>query len=347
MIHIKATAEVTQLRLLIERWVEDFDRTAAERSGSARVAVALQEAREMASVAWGYEITTVDDTTVVEGQSIAIQRPITVGKVAIAFVVLVAGFVLARKVARLIERQVHVRLQWPPSAIKTASNWILSAVFIVLVVISLAIVRIPITVFAFLGGAIAIGAGFGMQNLLKNLMSGLMLLAERPFKLGDLVDVGGMRGVVTDIGVRASTLRNVDGIETLVPNATFIEQNVTNWTYTSGTVRFGVSVGVAYGSDVRVVTDLLLEIAGRHGRILRDPAPEVLFENFDADALTFGLYFWLDLDTGVSGRVVCSDVRYMIERAFADSRISIAFPQRDLHLDTSRPLEIRVVPAQA
>lgn len=342
-VQTKARSEVTQLRLLISRWVQDFDKTASERSASARVGILVQEAKEAMLAAWGYEITSIDDTAVVDGQTIAIRRPVTVGKVSVAIVVLVLGFLLARKTARLVERQTQQRLGIAPQAVRTASNWILSGVFVVLVIISLAIVRIPITVFAFLGGAVAIGAGFGMQNLLKNLMSGLMLLAERPFKLGDLVDVGGMRGVVTDIGVRASTLRNVDGIETLVPNATFIEQNVTNWTYTSGTVRFAVTVGVAYGSPVRVVSDLLLDIARRHGRVLKDPVPEVLFESFDADALSFGLYVWLDLNTGVSGRVVCSDIRYMIERAFSDAGISIAFPQRDVHLDTSRPLEVRVL----
>jgi len=133
------------------------------------------------------------------------------------------------------------------------------------------VVRIPLTIFAFMGGALAIGAGFGMQNLLKNLISGLMLLFERPFRPGDLVEVGGIRGRVLDIGVRSSHIRDANGIETLIPNSTFIEQNVTNWTLSNEAVRIVVKIGVAYGSPVKEVTDLLLEVADRHGLVEDDP----------------------------------------------------------------------------
>jgi potassium-dependent mechanosensitive channel len=343
--YVRALAEMGQLRQLVERWVEEFDRNAADRSARDKWLAVRNETTSRALAMWQYELTAVDDSLVVDGQIVPIKRGITVGKVAIALLTLVLGFWLARRAAVLVIHNVHRRLGTPLPTLQTASNWILSLVFVVLVVISLAMVRIPLTVFAFLGGAIAIGLGFGMQTLLKNLMSGLMLLAERPFKLGDFVEVGGMRGTVTDIGVRASTIRNADGIETLVPNASFVEQNVTNWTYSSSKVRFSVLVGVAYGSPTRAVADSLLEIAGRHGKILKDPAPEVLFEDFAADALNFGLYFWLDLDSGATGRGVCSDIRFMIDKAFAEAGIEIAFPQRDVHLDSAKPLEVRVVGA--
>ncbi|MCX9155694.1 mechanosensitive ion channel [Niveibacterium sp. 24ML] len=342
-IHIRALAELAQLRQLVERWVAEFDSQAADRSARAKWDDVRHGIESRIDAMWSYELTTVDESLVVDGQMVPIKRGITVGKVAIALLTLVLGFWLARRLAVLIIHNVHRRLGTPLPTLQTASNWILSVVFVILVVISLAMVRIPLTVFAFLGGAIAIGLGFGMQTLLKNLMSGLMLLAERPFKLGDFVEVGGMRGTVTDIGVRASTIRNADGIETLVPNASFVEQNVTNWTYSSSKVRFAVLVGVAYGTPTRTVADMLLEIAGRHGKILKDPAPEVLFEDFAADALNFGLYFWLDLETGATGRAVCSDVRFMIDKAFGDAGISIAFPQRDVHLDSARPLEVRLI----
>ncbi|WP_172201992.1 mechanosensitive ion channel domain-containing protein [Niveibacterium sp. COAC-50] len=346
-LQLRGLTEVGQLRLMATRWSEEFNREAADRSAKARLDAIRNEVVDTVGDIWSYEFTTVSDTAIVDGQTIATQRGVTVGKLVIALITLFAGFWLARRVARLFNNHIHARFGIPLQTLNTASNWVLSGVFAMLFVISLAIVRIPLTVFAFLGGAIAIGAGFGMQTLLKNLMSGLMLLVERPFKLGDTVEVAGKRGTVTDIGVRASTIRNIDGIETLVPNASFIEQEVTNWTYTSGKVRFAVKIGVAYGSPARRVAELLLEVAQRHGKILKDPEPEVLFEDFGADALNFGLYFWLDLDAGTAGRIVTSDVRFMIDKAFAEAGIVIAFPQRDVHLDTSRPLEIRMLDTAA
>ena len=140
------------------------------------------------------------------------------------------------------------------SLARIARRWILFLEVLLLVVLSMMVVKIPLTIFAFMGGALAIGAGFGMQNLLKNLISGLMLLFERPFRPGDVVEVGGIRGRVMDIGVRSSHILDANGIETLIPNSTFIEQNVTNWTLSSKSVRIVVNIGIAYGSPVKEVS---------------------------------------------------------------------------------------------
>jgi small-conductance mechanosensitive channel len=107
-----------------------------------------------------------------------------------------------------------------------------------------------------------------------------------------------------------------------------------------------VKVGVAYGSPVRQVSDLLLDCAQRHGLVLNEPAPYVLFEDFGDNALVFGLYFWIDLSPNVSGSVVMSDLRFMIEKRFAEAGVEIAFPQRDVHLRMARPLDVRVLPAE-
>jgi potassium efflux system protein len=112
-------------------------------------------------------------------------------------------------------------------------------------------------------------------------------------------------------------------------------------------VRFNVKVGVAYGSAVRTVTQLLEEIAGRHGKVLKQPAPEVLFEDFASDALIFAVYYWLDVGAGSISRQVASDLRAMIEGSFTAQGIVIAYPQRDVHLDVTAPLPVRVVPDTA
>jgi len=204
-------------------------------------------------------------------------------------------------------------------------------------------VKIPLTVFAFLGGALAIGFGFGAQNLLKNLMSGIMILVERPVKVGDIVQIGELVGTVTNISIRSSTIRSADGIETVIPNANFIENNVTNWTYSSPKVRRVVKVSVAYGSDTRKVADTLLGVADRHGLVLKDPAPRVIFEDFGADGLAFALEYWIDYSQGVDGRQLASDLRFMTEKALAESGIVVPFPQRDVRLDAVGPLRVEVV----
>jgi small-conductance mechanosensitive channel len=209
-------------------------------------------------------------------------------------------------------------------------------------VFSLVSVKIPLTVFAFAGGALAIGLGFGMQTMLKNFVSGLILLFERPFRVGDVLEVSGSRGTVTEIGLRASVLQLWDGTETLIPNSSLLESNVSNWTYSSRKVRFAVCVGVAYGSDTRRVMQLLGEVAERHGVLEKEPQPQVLFVDFGESALNFELRFWVDVIKANSAQIA-SDLRQMIAGTFADNGIVIAFPQRDLHLDMARPLAVEIV----
>ncbi len=297
-----------------------------------------------ATAFWNYELLAVEDSIEVDGKQIAGKRSVTIGKIINALLLIVVGYALAVLVARLVERLLVRSLGWKPAHAHILRSWLLALELAILILTVLLWVKIPLTVFAFLGGAVAIGLGFGMQTLMKNLISGLMVLGEQPFRIGDLVEVGEIRGTVTNIGLRASTITDFNGIETIIPNSSFIEQNLTNWTHTSGRVRFNVKVGVAYGSPVRIVSQLLMEVAERHGKVLKEPPPEVSFEDFASDALNFVLYFWIDVSTGSSGRQVSSDLRAMIEGAFTDKDIVIAFPQRDVHLDVSAPLPVRIVP---
>lgn len=129
-----------------------------------------------------------------------------------------------------------------------------------------------------------------------------------------------------------------------MPNSTFLEQNVTNWTLSNRKVRYTLNVGVAYGSSVRKVSDLLLEVAGRHKLVLNEPAPEVLFMDFGDDALKFALYVWLEIGPGRrAGNIILSDLRFMIDARFAEHGVVIPFPQRNVHLDVDSPLPVRVM----
>ena len=212
-----------------------------------------------------------------------------------------------------------------------------------LIAFSLVSVKIPLTVFAFAGGALAIGVGFGTQNLLKNFISGIIILFERPFRVGDVLDVVGQRGTVTGIGLRSSVIQRWDGTETLIPNSALLENNLTNWTYSNRTVRFTVTVGVAYGSDTRRVVQLLGEVAERHGLVNKEPKPQMLFMEFGDSALTFELRYWVDVVKHNAAQIA-SDLRHMIAGAFAENGIAIPFPQRDMRLTADKPIPVQVIP---
>ncbi|WP_373976206.1 mechanosensitive ion channel [Chitinibacter sp. SCUT-21] len=338
----EAAAELSRLRLLIQRWGEQFNVKKTDQSVQERAGLWKERLQKNIDAFWHYELFSVADTLQVDGQVVSISRGVTVGKLVFAILLMLIGFFLILKLAHWFEAYLIRRFNYQAIVVRIAKRWILAVAFIILLINSLLLVRIPLTVFAFMGGAIAIGLGFGMQTLLKNLISGLMMILERPFKPGDTVEVGNLRGTVVDMSVRAAVIRDINGIETLVPNSTFLEQNVTNWTYSSNLVRQSVKVGVAYGSDVRLVSKLLAEDIERHGQICKEPHYEILLEDFGADALMFGVHYWIDITAGTLGRQVASDLRFMIEASLRKNHIEIAFPQRDVHVDIAQPIELRI-----
>jgi small-conductance mechanosensitive channel len=292
---------------------------------------------------WGYELFATEDVYTVDGKEIKGKRGVTVAKVASALALLIFGWIVSAKSTKVLFRHAVKRYDMSEGGALLARRLLMTVIFVSLLFFSLNLMRIPLTAFAFLGGAIALGTGFGIQDLMKNLISGLMLLAERPFRIGDLIEVGGVRGRVTSIGIRSSTIRDVAGIETLVPNSTFVQMNVTNWTYSSQKVRYSISVGVAYGSDIGVVQEQLLRAAGSNPDVLKNPEPLVRLDDFGADALVFGLYYWIGLNSVVDPKVIASDLRVMVEKFFSSEGIVIAYPQRDIHIETLKPLQVEVV----
>jgi small-conductance mechanosensitive channel len=327
----------------LKRWTEEFDGVGGARPLWSYAQEAWFGARRVARQVWDFELFAAEDTLEVDGRKITATRSVTVGKSIGAIVLLVLGYIVVSWFVRRLERQLVARFKADPNVARIARRWLQFILVAVLFVIALDVVKIPLTVFAFLGGALAIAFGFGAQNLMKNLMSGIMLLVERPLKIGDLVQIGETLGTVTNISIRSSTIRTADGIETLVPNSALVESNVTNWTHSSSEVRRSVKVAVAYGSDTRKVADTLLAQADRHGQVLKQPPPRVIFEDFGADGLAFALEYWIDYSKGIDGRQIASDLRFMTEKALAEAGISIPFPQRDLRIDAARPLQVEVV----
>jgi potassium efflux system protein len=331
---------------LSQRWAEGLRVAEGRLPFLGRLQNLFSDASSFARKVWAFELFTAEDTIVVEGQSITGKRSVTLGKIILAILILGLGIWVTGLISRVAEPIIIRRLKIEANQANLIRRWLRALMVVCLVMFSLISVKIPLTVFAFAGGALAIGLGFGMQNLLKNFVSGLILLFERPFRVGDVLDVAGSRGTVTEIGLRASVLQLWDGTETLIPNSSLLENNVSNWTYSSRKVRFSVSVGTAYGSDTRRVIQLLSEAAERHGVVEKEPKPLVLFTEFGENALTFELRYWVDVIKGNAAQVA-SDLRLMIAGAFAESGIVIAFPQRDLHFDLARPLAVEIVTGQS
>lgn len=335
-----------RMERLATRWEEALDQSRANLPAATRVRDLFSELSSFATKLWQLELFAAQDTITVDGQKITGRRTVTVGKIAEALIILAVGYWLSLRLSRFLERLAINRFKVEPNQANLIRRWARVVLVLLLVVLSLVSVKIPLTVFAFLGGALAIGLGFGTQNLLKNFISGIIILFERPFRVGDVLDVAGHRGTVMSIGIRSSVLRLRNGTETLIPNSTLLENNLTNWTYSDRHVRFSITVGVAYGSDTRRVAQLLQEVAERHGLVQKQPTPQVLFQEFGDNALTFELLYWVNV-VEHNAPHVGSDLRHMIRGVFADHGIAIPFPQRDLHLDTTRPLQIQLLSAEA
>ncbi len=285
--------------------------------------------------AWEYEIIAIDD------------EPITVNKLACGVVLLCIGFFLSRMIASVTAFRVLPKFGVSHAAASALRTVVFYCLLAAVSLVSLDMVHVPLTVFAFMGGAIAIGVGFGSQNLVNNFMSGLILLVERPIRVGDLVNVDGIDANVEHIGTRSTRVKTRENLEILIPNSKFLENNVTNWTFSDTRVQTSVSVGVAYGSPVQEVIAVLQQVVCEHPGVHQSPKPVVLFEDFADSALTFEVHFWIEQKRIMDGAILRSEIRASIDAAFRRSKICIAFPQSDVHIDMHKPLEIRLADSPA
>ncbi|MCA9563979.1 MAG: mechanosensitive ion channel, partial [Myxococcales bacterium] len=201
------------------------------------------------------------------------------------------------------------------------------------VMLGLQMVGVGLGFFAVFAGAIGLGIGFGSQALAANFISGLILQFGGPIKLGDMVEVDGILGQVLRINSTSTVVRTPDNISVIVPNSAFIGNNVINWTEGERRMRVRVEVGVAYGSDVNLVTRLLLKAAREQSRIADHPIPSVRFEAFGESSLDFVIMGWIHEPS--EWLDIRSELRYAIDRLFRENGVEIPFPQRDLHLRSS------------
>jgi potassium efflux system protein len=278
-------------------------------------------------------------TSVIDGVSQL--SAITLADVVVAVIVIAITIIAVRNLPGLLEMILLNRLPLDPGAryaYAMVSRYTLTGMGII---IALNAVGIRWSSLQWLVAALGVGIGFGLQEIIANFICGLIILFERPVRVGDVVTIGETDGVVTKIRIRATTIRGWDRKELLVPNKEFITGRLLNWSLSDQTTRILITVGVAYGSDVDKAMTLMRESAEENERVLSDPEPLVSFDTFGDNALTLTMRAYLDSS---DYRVVTTtDLNRAINQKFADAGIEISFPQRDVHLDAKGPLDVRVV----
>ncbi len=230
----------------------------------------------------------------------------------------------------IVQRAVkHTRFDLP---LQYAVSKIIGYLFVALgFYIALQVNGVDLSSLAVIAGAIGVGLGFGLQNIISNFVSGLIILAERPIAIGDRVEVSGVAGTVTKISLRSTLVITNDNIAIIVPNSYFITQPVTNWSHGDSRVQMRLPLGVAYGTDVEKLRRVLLAVAAAHPKVLKTPEPSVYFDGFGDSALKFELGVWTSEMT-LTPRRFRSELYFAIERSLRENQIEIPFPQRDLHL---------------
>ena len=262
----------------------------------------------------------------------------SLGSVLLFFLMVWIAVLISRLVRFVLEEDVYPRVGLSGGVSYAVSTMLHYSILVVGFMIAVGVVGIDFTRFALIAGAVGIGIGFGLQNIINNFVSGLILLVERPVKVDDVIQIGEHTGSLKQIGLRASVLRKVDGSDVIVPNSQLISEEVINWTMSDEKRRIDIPVGVAYGTDPQVVFDVLNPIAGKYGEILSDPPPKTLFLGLGASSLDFELRVWTGQTDGWVG--LRSQLMTDVYAALTSAGIEIPFPQRDLNV---RSIDLSIV----
>ncbi len=268
---------------------------------------------------------------------------VTVANIVIALVIFLVGFRISRKFSQFLVKAMPTMAHISDNTRSTVESVTFYFLLIIFTLTSLAIAQIPLKSFALLGGALAIGFGFGSQNIIKNFISGLILMMEQPIRVGDIISVEGTEGKVLRIGARSTHIGTYDNIDILVPNSTLLENNVINWTLSNYDIRTRVDVSVAYGTDTRKVEKILTEVVSANKKVLPNRPVMVFFKDFGDKGLLFEVQFWCIMPRPSLKRDAESQVRHDINEALLREGITIPSPQREVHLNTDSPLEVHIV----
>jgi len=329
---------------LQQQMISESRERLASQSIAEKAALSAENLGNFVKDAWNKELfVTTDKITDSSGNVTTRQHAVSLGKLLSALVWLVLAFVFSKVVSRTVCGRIETRFSLDPVRVSALEKALFAAILAIAVLTILNWLNIPLTAFAFMGGALAIGIGFGAQTLVNNFISGLILLAERRIKVGDTIEVDGHTGSVLNLGTRCSRVRKGNGAEVLVPNSYLLEKNVVNWTLTNYRHAFDFAVGLSYGTDIAKALALLQSAVEAEGKVLKSPAPVVFFEDFGSQALIFRISYWVDL-RGTDNRVVGSNIRTRIAQFCQEQNIQISAPNQDLRLHTPDAIRVQMIP---
>jgi potassium efflux system protein len=278
---------------------------------------------------------------IVEGEERMV--PVTLADLLLVLAIVLTAAVAGRNLPALIE---ILLLQYTEMSsgsrytVTTLTSYVIAATAFLLIFSTLGLSWSQVQ---WLVAALGVGIGFGLQEIVANFISGLIILFERPVRVGDVVTIAGTTGTVSKIQIRATTIRNYDQQELLVPNKQFITGELLNWSLSDQINRVIITVGVEYGADTRAALALMAEAAREHPRVLKDPPPLISFEGFGDNALTLVMRCYLG---SLDGRLaITTELHQAVYDKLNGAGIRIAFPQRDVHLTADQPLDIRIQPA--
>lgn len=260
---------------------------------------------------------------------------LSLGDILVFIITVWVSLLLSRFIRFILQEDVMPRVKLPRGVSGSVSLLIHYTILFIGFLLALSAAGIEWSRFALLAGALGVGIGFGLQEIVNNFISGLILIFERPIKIGDNIEYAAVRGQVIRIGIRSSTVRTFDGAEVIIPNGHLISNELTNWTLSDHQRRVEVPVGVAYGSNPNQVLEILLKTARDHPEVLDNPEPVVLFTGFGDNSLNFALRFWTN--NYLNWMIQSSQITLEIHNALYAAGIEIPFPQRDLHIRSIDP----------
>lgn len=266
------------------------------------------------------------------------QTPVTLFSIFMFLLFTVVFFLFSKVINRLLLKKILIRMN-----VRNSTRYMLLRIshyliVIVGIVLAFQFIGINLSGLAVIFGLLSVGIGFGLQNVTSNFVSGLILLLERPINIGDRVTIGNTEGDITEIKMRATTIRTLNNITYIVPNSDFISSKVINWSHGDPKIRLDITVGVSYDSDLDVVLNTLKEVARENPDVLGQPDPQVLLWEFGDSAWNMELQAWIK--DPYKYRKIRSDLNCAIVEKFRANHIEISFPQRDIHVRTSIPLTV-------
>ncbi|MBN2425933.1 MAG: mechanosensitive ion channel family protein [Calditrichaceae bacterium] len=270
------------------------------------------------------------------------QTPVSLSSIFMFIIMMIVFYIVSRMVNRIVFRKLLLRLKIEESKRFTMVRLTHYIIMIVGAIVSFQFVGIDLSGLAVIFGLLSVGIGFGLQNVTSNFIAGLILLFERPIKIGDRILVGDTEGDVTTINIRSTTIKTMDNVSIIVPNSEFVSNKVINWSHGDTSVRINIKVGVSYNSDLDMVLNTLLEIAREHPKVMKHPEPDVLLSEFGDSSWNMTLRIWIANPQRYP--VTKSEINCAIVRKFREKGIEIPFPQTDLHVRSSVSLPVERIP---